>query len=95
VADLQDEIAAQGSTFFKRFADDLTDVDDVLNGLSDSLVGGAKGMKHRDGEAIPAVIAVQETPTNPDLGQVCRSISDGVAEAKVIFSSVAASPGLV
>ena len=66
-------------------------MDDVLNGLSDSLVGGAKGMKHRDGEAIPAVIAVQETPTNPDLG----SISDGVAEAKVIFSSVAASPGLV
>jgi len=87
VADLQDKIKEQSSTFFKRFADDLTDVDDVMNGLSETMISAAHGLKHRDGDRIPAVIVVTETPTNPDLGKVCRDISDGVAEAKVTFTA--------
>jgi hypothetical protein len=89
VADLQQQIEMQGSTYFATFAKELGGIDDAAQALAVALNGATSGLEGRDGESIPAAVADRPKAHDPsDLGSIVREIGHAVSEAKMSYHNM-------
>eukprot|EP00658_Telonema_sp_P-2_P007167 TRINITY_DN12671_c0_g1_i3.p1 TRINITY_DN12671_c0_g1~~TRINITY_DN12671_c0_g1_i3.p1 ORF type:complete len:548 (-),score=197.39 TRINITY_DN12671_c0_g1_i3:129-1772(-) len=93
VADLRSQVKEAGSTFFSRFAAQLSIYDGALRGLTDTLATITACMKSGDGDSIPEKAGIlsrlsvdcEDCPVEEDVGKVLRHLANEIHEAKLAY----------
>jgi len=90
VAALQDEIEAQGTTYFAKHAAELVDVFDGTTSLGETLAVACTALGQRNGDSIPTTCPdLRATHEDADIQRMIRHIGHVVTEAKMTYHNFA------
>jgi len=96
VADLREQVKAAGSTYFRKFEDQLQTYEDAMDGLKETLQTIAQCTRSNDGDGIPERAAINSTQelnehgqVEDDVGKSLRSLANHTQQAKLSYHEFA------